>query len=91
MKLNESAGGAAEDYQVATRSLARIRGSFFLLRLLKVTTPVSNPLGVVHALSEPHLDLLGTEPRRRARRRSAAPREGGLHILDAGGSTENLA
>lgn len=35
-------------YQVATPSLARIRGSFCLVRLLKVFKPVSNPLGLIH-------------------------------------------
>lgn len=39
-------------YQVATPSLAKMRGSFCLVRLLKTFNPVSNPLGLVHAVPE---------------------------------------
>lgn len=43
-------------YQVATPSLAKMRGSFCLVRLLKTFNPVSNPLGFVHSVPEmlPH-------------------------------------
>lgn len=39
-------------YQVATPSLARMSGSFCLLRLLKVCTAVSKPPGRVHFFPE---------------------------------------
>lgn len=39
-------------YQVATPSLAKMRGSFCLVRLLKTFNPVSNPLGFVHSVPE---------------------------------------
>lgn len=39
-------------YQVATPSLARMSGSFCLVRLLNVFKPVSNPLGLTHLFPE---------------------------------------
>lgn len=45
--------GSGESYQVATPSLLRMRGSFCLVRLLKVFTPVSNPLGLTQVWPDP--------------------------------------
>lgn len=59
-------------YQVAIPSRARIRGSFCLVRLLKVFKPVSNPVGVTHFLSlllhDPRIIALTRSPLVRRRK-----------------------
>lgn len=73
-------------YQVATPSLARIRDSFCLVRLLKTFNPVSNPLGFVHFFPESLLhDPLWTDraapmSRRRTLASLNTDRPEGLHM-----------
>lgn len=64
-------------YQVATPSLVRIRGSFCLLRLLKVFKPVSKPLGLTHSL--PDTLQLGPWDVDRTVTAGESPGTGGLH------------
>lgn len=73
-------------YQVATPSLARMRGSFCLVRLLKTFKPVSNPLGFVHFVPETLLpgpvwtDRAAPMSRRRTLASLNTDRTKGLHM-----------